>query len=318
MKITVLDGYTLNPGDLSWEPLKQYGELSVYDRTSKSETVIRAADSEILLTNKTVLDSETIKQLPQLKYIGILATGTNVVDMEAATQAGITVTNIPAYSTPSVAQLTFALILELCHQTAKHSKSVHAGEWSSNQDFCYQLSPLVELSGKTMGIVGFGQIGQECAKIASAFGMKILFTARNQKEIPHGMDAKQTDLETLLQSSDVVSLNCPLTPQTENLICKETLSLMKKSALLINTGRGPLVNEADLANALQNSQIAGYGADVLSTEPPQTDNPLIGTPHAVITPHIAWKTLEARSRLMETAISNVKAFVSGKIINQVN
>lgn len=318
MKITVLDGYTLNPGDLNWEALQQSGDLTVYDRTPADKTVSRSKGAEILLTNKTVLGKEELSQLPDLKYIGILATGTNVVDMEKASEQNIVVTNIPAYSTPSVAQMTFALLLELCHQVGKHSDSVQKGDWSHSKDFCYQLSGLIELKDKTMGIVGFGLIGQQIARIAQAFGMNILFSNRSKKAIPEDIEAEQVPLKKLFIDADVISLNCPLTPETSEMINHKTLLSMKKSAFLINTGRGPLINEKDLAEALESDTIAGFAADVLSTEPPSPTNPLIGAPNCIITPHIAWKTAEARQRLMDTATLNIKAFIDGTPINQVN
>lgn len=317
MKITVLDGYTLNPGDLNWDTLGALGELTVYERTPDALTIERSSGSPVILTNKTIINAETIAALPDLRYIGVLATGTNVVDIDAAANAGITVTNIPAYSTSSVAQLTFALLLELCHRTSLHNSSVHEGKWSRSRDFCYQLSPLTELSGKRFGVIGMGQIGMECAKIASAFGMKIMFTSRSQKRLPKGLEGRQVGLDELLSQSDVVSLNCPLTEQTRELINSENLELMKENAFLINTGRGPLVNEADLSQALHEGAIGGYATDVLSTEPPAENNPLLSAPNCIITPHIAWKTLEARTRLMATATANVKAFIDGKPVNRV-
>jgi len=275
MKITVLDGYTLNPGDLSWDGFKELGDVKIYDRTTNRDILKRAEGCEFVITNKTVLTKEIIEQLPKLKYIGILATGTNSVDVAFAVSKGITVTNIPAYSTPSVAQLTFALLLELCHSTALHSESVKNGEWEGCEDFCYHKSPLIELAGKTFGVVGFGRIGQETASIAKAFGMRIVYSNRSKKSSPLLPDAKQIEIDKLFKTADIISLNCPLTDATKNIINSKSLKLMKSSALLINSGRGPLVNEKELADALNSGKIAGYGTDVLSTEPPQANNPLI-------------------------------------------
>lgn len=310
IKMTILDGYTLNPGDLSWDGLENLGKLTVYPRTTPEETLERAKDSPILFTNKTLLNEEILRSLPKLKYIGVLATGMNVVDLEVAKELGITVTNIPAYSSYSVAQLTFALLLELCHNTCLHVESVKKGDWVKSIDFCYQLTPLIELRGKTFGILGLGEIGNQCAKIAAAFGMNILYTSRTPKNPQDFPDYQQVDLETLFSQSDVLSLNCPLTTETQEIINHNTLSKMKPSAILINTGRGTLVNESDLSQALKSNIIAGYACDVLSIEPPEVNNPLLTAPNCIITPHIAWKTKEARQRLMEVAVANVKKFIS--------
>ncbi len=308
-KIVVLDGYTLNPGDLSWDALIDLGDVEIYDRTPNELIYERSKEAQLLLTNKTPLDANMLAKLPKLKYVGVLATGMNVIDLNAASKLGITVTNIPAYSTASVAQFTFALLLEHCHQVSMHNSSVHAGQWCQSIDFSYQLSPLLELSGKTFGIFGFGHIGQACAKIAEAFGMKVIFYTRSTKNPSDFPNYEQVSQQQLFKRSDVLSLNCPLTPDTQEIVNEETLALMKRSAILINTGRGPLVNEAHLAKALDDQIIAGYATDVLSTEPPQADNPLLGAPNCTITPHIAWKTKEARTRLLKIAISNVTHYL---------
>lgn len=318
MTITVLDGYTLNPGDMSWEKLGELGDLTVYDRTTPTEIIERAKGSEIVLTNKTVLDRKVIEQLPDLKYIGVLATGYNVVDIKAATERGITVTNIPAYSTASVAQMVFALLLAVTNRVEYFTEENRAGRWSRSADFCYWDFPLTELAGKYFGIVGLGNIGRSVARIANAFGMKVLaLTSKPERELPEGVE-KAESLEDLLRRSDVVSLHCPLTDQTRSLINSQTLRMMKPTAILINTGRGPLVNEYDLAEALKTGVIAAAAADVLSTEPPAADNPLLSAPHCYITPHVAWASTEARHRLMDIAVDNVKSFLSGTPKNVVS
>ena len=316
MKIAVLDGHTLNPGDLSWDELKTMGELRVYDRTNPEQTIERAADVEIVYTNKVVFKRETIKCLPKLKFIGVLATGYNVVDIAAANEAGITVCNIPAYSTQSVAQLIFAHILHFTNNVALHASSVLKGDWTKSTDFAYWLTAQNELAGKTLGIIGFGQIGQAVARIALAFGMTVIFNNRSPKETT--LNARQVDLNTLLQRSDFISINCPLTDENSGFINRTTLKKMKSTAYLVNTGRGPLINEQDLADALNNGVIAGAGLDVLSTEPALAGNPLLKAKNCNITPHIAWATLEARRRLMKIATDNLKAFINGKAINVVN
>lgn len=318
MKITVLDGYTLNPGDMSWEKLGELGDLTVYDRTTPTETIERAKGSEIVLTNKTVLDRKVIEQLPDLKYIGVMATGYNVVDIKAATERGITVTNIPAYSTASVAQMVFALLLAVTNRVEYFTEENRTGRWSRSADFCYWDFPLTELAGKYFGIVGLGNIGRSVARIANAIGMKVLaLTSKPERELPEGVE-KAESLEDLLRRSDVVSLHCPLTDQTRSLINSQTLRMMKPTAILINTGRGPLVNEYDLAEALKTGVIAAAAADVLSTEPPAADNPLLSAPHCYITPHVAWASTEARHRLMDIAVDNVKSFLSGTPKNVVS
>lgn len=314
--IVVLDGFTLNPGDLSWESLLDLGKCEIYDRTPEEDVIRRAQDAEIVLTNKTVLRSEHLKALKSLRYIGVLATGYNVVDLDAAREHNIVVTNVPEYGTDSVAQMVFAHLLNLTQSVADHGRSVVAGDWAAADDFCYWNSPLLELSGKTMGIVGLGRIGLATAKLASAFGMQVLASTRTAKSAPDFI--KLAELDELFQTSDVVSLHCPLTSETEKLVNRERLALMKPSAFLINTSRGPLIDEEALAEALNSEQIAGAGLDVLSTEPPPAEHPLIGAKNCFITPHIAWATHSARSRLLQIAVENVAAFISGKPQNVVN
>lgn len=318
MKIVVLDGYTLNPGDLNWDGLKQLGELEVFDRTPEAEIVQRCIGAEVVLTNKTPLTKETLGQLPDLKYIGVLATGYNVVETEFARSRGISVSNVPGYSTASVVQLTFALLLELCHHVQKHSDSVHNGDWSASRDFSYSVSPLIELEGKTLGIIGFGSIGQKVAEVAAAFGMKVIGTSRTQTDQGHRPYFRWVDLPELLKESDVISLHCPLTPETTGLINKEALNQMKLSALLINTSRGPVINEADLASALNEGILAGAGLDVLSQEPPLASNPLLKAKNCILTPHIAWATKEARARMMGLVVKNLSSFLDGNPVNIVN
>lgn len=316
MKIVVLDGYTLNPGDLSWEGIKNLGECTIYDRTPPEKTVERAGDAEAVFTNKVVFNHEVISQLPNLKFIGVLATGYNVVDLDAATKAGIVVTNIPAYSTASVAQMVFSHILHIVQNVSMHADSVKKGDWAKSIDFSYHLTPQTELAGKTIGIIGFGQIGQAVAKIALAFGMNVIFHNRSKKET--NPDIRQVDLNMLLAESDFISINCPLTDENAGFINKAAIGKMKTSAILINTGRGPLINETDLAEALNKGRIAGAGLDVLSTEPPSPNNPLLTAKNCYITPHIAWATTEARERLMQIATENLKSFLKGTPQNKVN
>lgn len=318
MKITVLDGYGLNPGDLSWEELKKLGDLTVYDRTAPSETIERSAGSEILITNKTIIDRGIIEKLPDLRYIGVLATGYNVVDTKAAREKGITVTNIPSYSTASVAQMVFSLLLAITNGVEHFTADNRAGRWSRNADFCYWDSPLMELAGKTFGIVGFGNIGSKVAGIALALGMKVMAqTSKSQEELPTGIE-KATGLEHLLKECDVISLHCPLTESTKHIINATTLAMMKPSAILINTGRGPLVDEIALAAALNSGALRGAGVDVLSCEPPSIDNPLLYARNCYTTPHIGWATTEARQRLMDIAVANVANFLNGTPTNVVN
>ncbi|MHB9125419.1 MAG: D-2-hydroxyacid dehydrogenase [Armatimonadota bacterium] len=318
MRIVILDGYTLNPGDLSWAELQELGELKVYERTSKELILERSEGSEVLFTNKTPLDRDAIMSLPKLRYIGVLATGYNVVDVKVAAERDIVVTNIPTYGTHSVVQMTFALLLERARMVWEHSEAVRNGEWASNPDFCFWKHPQVELAGKTMGIVGFGRIGRQVASIADAFGMRVLAYDAVRAEPPSLTDFAWADLPELLSQSDVVSLHCPLFPETEGIINSKTLALMKSTAFLINTSRGPLVVESDLANALNSGIIAGAGLDVLSLEPPKADNPLLTAKNCIITPHISWATYEARSRLLKTALDNLKTFLSGRPENVVS
>ncbi|SFF22423.1 D-2-hydroxyacid dehydrogenase [Sunxiuqinia elliptica] len=317
MKIVVLDGYTLNPGDLSWDALKAIGDCEIYDRTPASLTVERIGDAEIVLTNKVVIDDAVLKACPAMKYVGVLATGYNVIDLEATRKAGVVVTNIPAYSTDSVAQMVFAHLLNIVNQVQFHSEAVHGGEWVNSADFSFFRTPLFELSGKTLGIIGFGKIGQKVAEIGHAFGMKILFQNRSiLKDISE--DFKQCELDELLKESDVVSLNCPLTEANYEFIGQEKLALMKKGAVLINTGRGPLINEQDLADALNEGHLAAAGLDVLSDEPPAADHPLLTAQNCYLTPHIAWATIEARQRLMDIAVNNLQAFLNRESLNVIN
>lgn len=316
MKIVVLDGYGLNPGDLSWKGMKALGELVVYDRTSPSEVMERSANAEVLITNKTVITAEHMAALPQLKYIGVLATGYNVVDIDEARHRGIVVTNIPAYSTASVAQMVFAHVLNITQRVGYYANENAKGRWTNSIDFCYWDTNLIELEGKKMGIVGLGNIGQATARIAQAFGMEILvFTSKEQSALPEGM--KKVTLDELFAQSDVVSLHCPLTPDTKEMVNAARLRTMKPSAILINTGRGPLVNEQDLADALNEGRIAAAGLDVLSVEPSVFGNPLFNARNCFITPHIAWATKEARTRLMDIAVNNLKSYQEGNVINNV-
>lgn len=316
MEIRVLDGYCLNPGDLSWNDMAGLGNLKVYDRTSPSELLERAAGAEVLITNKTIISAEAMEALPSLKYIGVLATGYNVVDIEVAKKRGIIVTNIPAYSTDSVAQMVFAHVLNITQRVGLYADLNRQGKWANSIDFCYWDTNLMELHGKSMGIVGYGNIGQATARIALAFGMKVsVCTSKKQSELPEGI--QKMELEELFKTSDVVSLHCPLTPTTKEMVNAARLRTMKPTAILINTGRGPLVNEQDLADALNEGIIAGAGVDVLSVEPPTSDNPLLNARNCFITPHIAWATKEARTRLMQIAVANLNGYLTGKIINNV-
>jgi len=316
MKIVLLDGYTLNPGDLSWKALEALGELKVYERSKADQVVARCQSAEIVLTNKVIFDKTLIDQLPQLKYIGVIATGYNVVDLAYARERQIVVTNIPAYSTDSVAQMVFSQILNFAQNIGLHSASVKRGDWANCPDFSYLLSPQIELKNKTLGIIGFGKIGQAVAQLGLAFGMKVIYHNRSQKTST--LNATQVDLDSVFENSDFLSINCPLTEENRGFINQQNLAKMKSSAFLINTGRGPLINEQDLAQALNDGQIAGAGLDVLATEPPATDNPLVKAKNCYITPHIAWATLEARSRLLDTIVQNIKAFQAGTPINVVN
>lgn len=316
MKIVVLDGYALNPGDLSWEGIEKLGDCTVYNRTLPELTVERAKNADAVTTNKVVFDRKLISELPKLKYIGVLATGFNVVDVVAAKEAGIVVTNIPTYSTDSVAQMVFSHILNFAQNVSVHANSVSRGDWIKSIDFSYWKTPQIELVGKTMGIIGFGQIGQAVAKIGLAFGMKIIFNNRSKKETD--LDANQVELNELLSESDFISINCPLTNENSGFINKNTIEKMKSTAFLVNTGRGLLINEQDLADALNSEKIAGAGLDVLSLEPATENNPLSKAKNCFITPHIAWATIEARARLMNIATQNIKAFLDGNPQNVVS
>lgn len=318
MKIVVLDGYTLNPGDLSWDGLRMLGDLTVYDRTPREQIIERSGEADIILTNKTVLDAAVLKSLSHLKYIGVLATGYNAVDTETARQMGIIVTNIPTYGIYSVAQLTFALILELCHHVQRQSDLVVNGKWSRSMDFTFSDYPLIELASKTLGIIGFGNIGKKVSEIASAFGMKILAYDKAFQVQPDPDNVNVVSLPVLLSDSDIVTLHCPLTEETAGLINIDSLKMMKQTAFLINTSRGQIIIEKDLAEALDEGIIAGAGLDVLSVEPPPFDNPLLKAKNCLITPHIAWATHESRSRLMNIAVDNIKAFLAGSPVNIVN
>ena len=316
MNIVILDGYSANPGDLSWKELESLGNVTVYDRTSPSETVTRAAEAEVVLTNKVVIGRGEMAQLPHLKYIGVLATGYNVVDIEAAHERGITVTNVPAYSTESVAQMVFAHLLTVTNRIEHYAIANREGRWSSNPDFCYWDFPHMELSGKTFGIIGLGNIGQRVAAIAHAFGMRVCaYTSKSENQLPSYVEKKS--MEEILSACDVISLHCPLTPDTRHLINSQTLQKMKPSAILINTGRGPLIDDQAVADALAEGRLAAFCADVLTEEPPKATNPLLAQPNAFTTPHIAWASTEARIRLLNVAIDNVRSFLSGHPQNVV-
>lgn len=315
MNIVILDGYTLNPGDQDWAPIRELGNVTIYDRSAKEEIVERAGNAEILLVNKVVLSAETLAQLPNVKYIGVMATGFNNIDIEAARKQGITVTNVKAYGPASVAQQTFALLLSIVNAAETHSRSVFAGDWVASPDFCYWKTPLTELSGKTMGLIGLGDIGSQVARIALAFGMKVIAYRKHPVPVE---DIEMVPLERIFRESDVISLHCPLTEETREIIRKESLAVMKPNAIILNTGRGPLINEADLAEALHSGVIAGAGLDVLSVEPPRPDNPLLKAPRCVITPHVAWATLEARRRLLQMVADNLSSFRKGEPSNVVS
>lgn len=318
MKIVVLDGYAANPGDLCWDELKTLGECDIYDRTAPQEVLARAKDAEVLLTNKTVLSREHIEALPALKYIGVLATGYNIVDVEAARQQGVVVTNIPAYSTDSVAQMVFAHILNIAQQVQHHSEEVHRGRWTKSPDFCFWDTPLIELRDKKLGIVGLGHTGQQTARIALGFSMKVMaYTSKPATQLPAEI-LKADSLDQLFAECDVVSLHCPLNAATQSLVDARRLALMKPTAILINTARGPLVDEQALADALNEGRIYAAGLDVLSTEPPRADNPLLTARRCYITPHIAWASTAARERLMQIMLENLRSWMKGETINCVN
>ena len=319
MKIAVMDGRGVNPGDLSWKPFEELGELSVYDRTpleDMDELLRRTEGAEVLLINKTPLDRALLTRLaPTLRYVGVLATGYNVVDVQAAKELGITVTNIPSYGTAAVAQYTMALLLELCHRIGDHNRSVQAGDWAACPDFCYWLTPQTELAGKTFGIVGYGRIGKAVAKLASAFGLRVLAYTRSGKGDEF---AQAVTLDTLLKESDIISLHCPLFEETRNLIDRENIAKMKDGVMILNTARGPVVNENDLAEALKAGKVRGAAVDVLCQEPARKDNPLIGLENCIVTPHMAWAPLESRQRLLNVAVENLKAWMKGEAQNVVS
>lgn len=318
MKIVVLDGCAANSGDISWDGLAQYGELTVYDRTDDADVIARIGDAELITTNKTVIDRHTMESCPKLKYIGVLATGYNVVDLDAAKEHGIVVTNVPAYSTDAVAQFTFALLLELANQVGVHNSSVKDGGWVRSKDFSYSVMPTMELYGKTMGIIGYGSIGQRVADIAHAFGMKVLVSSRTEKKLPEGGWIRWVSREELFAEADVISIHCPLFTETKGMINREAIGLMKRTALVINTARGGCIVEQDLADALNSGRIAGAAVDVVSQEPMKEDNPLLTAKNIIITPHIAWAPREVRQRLLQIAGDNMGAFLAGHPINVVN
>lgn len=316
MRIVVLDGYAANPGDLRWDELQSMGECVIYDRTAPAEVLDRSSGAEILLTNKTALTAEHMAALPELKYIGVLATGYNIVDVNAAKERGIVVTNIPAYSTDSVAQMVFAHILNITQQVQHHSEEVRKGRWSGSKDFCFWDTPLIELRGKKIGIVGLGHTGFTTARIAIGFGMQVCaYTSKTNFQLPP--EIRKMELDELFRECDIISLHCPLTDSTRELVNAERLKMMKHTAILINTGRGPLINEQDLADALNSGEIYAAGLDVLSQEPPRAENPLLSARNCYITPHIAWASTAARERLMLVMLENIKAYLGGKTINNV-
>lgn len=321
MKIVILDGYTENPGDLSWAPLEELGDLTVYDRTSltdEAEIQARIGDAEAIYTNKTPLSAATLKKAAgTLKFIGVLATGYNVVDTDTAKELGITVCNIPTYGTAAVGQFAIALLLEICHHIGHHNEAVHAGRWNTCPDWCFWDYPLIELENKTMGIIGFGRIGQRTGRIAAALGMKVLAYDEHPSDFGRSI-AEYTDLDTLLSSADVISLHCPLFPSTQGIINKDTISKMKDGVIILNNSRGPLIVEQDLSDALKSGKVAAAGLDVVSTEPIRADNPLLDAPNCIITPHISWAPAESRQRLMNTAVENLRSFINGTPINVVN
>lgn len=320
MKIVVLDGYTENPGDLSWDELGKLGELTVYDRTSltdENEIIERIGEAEVVFTNKTPISRRVLDSCPSIKFISVLATGYNVVDYVSAREKGIPVTNVPTYGTDAVGQFAIALLLEICHHVAHHSEAVHQGRWETNADWCFWDYPLIELAGKTIGIIGFGRIGQKTGTIAKAIGMKVLAFDRNEKESGKEI-AEYTDLDTLLAKSDVIALHCPLFPETEGIINKDTIAKMKDGVIILNNSRGPLVVEQELADALNSGKVYAAGLDVVSSEPIRGDNPLLKAKNCLITPHISWAPKESRQRIMDCAVENVKAYLAGEPVNVVN
>jgi len=323
MKIVVLDGYALNPGDLSWEGIKEMGEVEIYERTRRAKILERAEEAEVLLTNKTPLRRETIEALPELKYIGVLATGYNVVDVEAAAENEVVVTNVPTYGTNAVAQFVMALLLEVCHHVGEHNRAVKSGAWTESDDFCFWNYPLIELQDKTLGIIGFGSIGQRTAELASAFGMEVIVYDRSpdkkksDPEVNTGA-VKFVDLMDLYRRADLISLHCPQTAETAGMINKQSIAQMKEGVIIVNTARGGLIVEADLAAALETGKVKTAALDVLSTEPPAASNPLLNSDKTIVTPHIAWASRESRQRLMDTVKQNLHGFLKGNVINQVN
>ena len=317
MKIVVLDGYTENPGDLSWEALASLGELTVYDRTNKNEVASRIGDAEIVFTNKTPITRETMNACPNIKLISVLATGYNIVDIDAAREKRIPVSNIPCYGTAAVGQFAIAMLLEICHHVAHHSEEVHNGRWESGEDWCFWDYPLIELAGKTMGIIGFGRIGQTTGKIAAALGMRVLACDKHQNESGR-MIGEYVELDTLLAESDVIALHCPLFPETRNMINAESIKKMKDGVILLNNSRGALIAEQDLADALNTGKVYAAAVDVVSTEPIRSDNPLLSAKNCFITPHISWAPKESRQRIMDAAVTNLQSFIAGKPDNVVN
>lgn len=318
MKIVILDGYTENPGDLSWEGFESLGELVVYDRTGQEDIIPRIGDAEIVITNKTPLDSRIFDACPSIRYVGVLATGYNVVDIDAAKERGIVVTNIPTYGTAAVAQYTFALLLEICHHVGKHNDAVKSGKWSECPDFCFWDYPLIELAGKTFGCIGYGRIGRSAGHLARSFGMKVLAYDLYQDKSLENESMRYVDLDTLLSESDVISLHCPLLPSTKGIINRDTISKMKDGVIIINTSRGPLIEEEDLKQGLCSGKIYYAAVDVVSAEPIAKDNPLLTAPNCIITPHIAWAPRESRKRLLDIAVGNLKAYLAGRPVNVVN
>jgi glycerate dehydrogenase len=318
MKIVILDGHAINPGDLSWDALRSLGSLEVFDRTPVNAIVPRAREAEAVLTTRTPLSAQTLVQLKQLRYVGAMFTGYDEIDLKAARERNVLVTNVPTYGTASVAQLVFALLLELCHHVGVHNAATHAGEWSRSPDFSFWKTPLVELQDKTMGIVGFGRIGRHVAEIAAAMGMRVLAADMSRRDPPTWPDFRWCDVDELMSAADVVTLHCPLLPQTRGMINAASLSKMKLGSFLINTSRGPLVIEQDLADALDRGRLAGAAVDVLSSEPPSLDNPLLHAKNCIVTPHIAWATKEARMRLIEAVVANLRAFLEGRPVNVVD
>jgi len=318
MNIVILDGYTENPGDLSWEGFEALGNVTVYDRSAPGEVLGRIGSAEIVITNKVAMDASVFEACPSIRYVGVLATGYNVVDVNAAKQRGVIVTNIPTYGTAAVAQFAMALLLEICHHIGHHSETVHAGRWTKCQDFCYWDYPLIELAGKTMGIIGFGRIGQSVGTLAQAFGMNVLTYDAYRNPALEDEHCKYVDLDILLQKADVISLHTPLTVQTQGMINSSSIATMKDGVIILNTSRGPLINEVDLAEALKSGKVFAAALDVVSSEPIKSDNPLLGLENCIITPHIAWAPKESRQRLMDIAVHNLKSFLQGTPVNVVN